>query len=82
MSKSSPNTAAALTIAELDRQVRVVSAFIVRMAGIDAEIAAEAARRAEIAAEEAHIRAEDAYLAAQDARQRSRELVNSGASTK
>lgn len=80
MSKSSPDAPAAPTVTELDRQVRVIHAFVARMAGIDAEIAAEAARRADIAAEEAHIKAEDAYLAAQEAKQRLSELVDSGVS--
>ncbi|SKR71138.1 Uncharacterised protein [Mycobacteroides abscessus subsp. abscessus] len=51
----------AAALANLNKQARVVNAFIARMAGIDAQIAAEAARRADIAAEEAHIKAEDAF---------------------
>ncbi|MDM2401906.1 hypothetical protein PP613_21985 [Mycobacteroides abscessus] len=81
MSKSSLGApASAPTTAELDKQVRTINAFVARMAGIDAEIAAEAARAADAAAEEAHIRAEDAYLAAQEAKQRFRDLVGSGVS--
>ncbi|WP_131807303.1 hypothetical protein [Mycobacteroides abscessus] len=70
----------AAALANLNKQARVVNAFIARMAGIDAQIAAEAARRADIAAEEAHIRADDACRAAQEAKQRLSELVDSGVS--
>lgn len=82
MSKSKPSapTNTALTLSELNAQLRTIHAFTARMAGIDAEIASEAARRADIAAEDAHVRAEDAYLAAQEAKQRFRELVDAGVS--
>lgn len=70
----------AAALANLNKQAHVVNAFIARMAGIDAQIAAEAARRADIAAEEAHIKAEDAFRAAQEAKQRLSELVDSGVS--
>ncbi|PVB33009.1 hypothetical protein [Mycobacteroides abscessus] len=70
MSKSSRVTSSTSTLSGLTAQSRLINAFVARMAGIDAEVTAEAERQADAAAEEADIRAEDAYLAAQDAKRR------------
>lgn len=44
-------------LADLNAQARTIAAFAAPTAGIDAEIAAEAARQADATAEQAHIRA-------------------------
>ncbi len=58
-----------------DSHVRNVNAFAARMAGIDADTAAEIAQDASTAAEAARIVAEDARRAAQEAKTRSAQFT-------